>query len=61
MLAYIDVLEYLVAEGWRGLNIRVSIVWKADLQSEEIERRRGPEQSRRKRCSEAYQCALITS
>lgn len=44
--------EYLVAEGWRGLDIRVSLVWKSDLGSDQIERRRGPEQSRRRR----YDC-----
>ncbi|KAK5941532.1 hypothetical protein PMZ80_006811 [Knufia obscura] len=41
--------DYLVAEGWNGFDIRVSLIWKADLHSEEIHRRRGPEQSRWKR------------
>lgn len=41
--------DFLVAEGWRGLTIRVTIAWKSDLRSEAIERRRGPEASVRKR------------
>lgn len=46
-------IDYLVAEGWRGLDIRVSLVWKSDLGSEDIERKRGPEQSRRRRLTES--------
>ncbi|KAK5092034.1 hypothetical protein LTR70_007901 [Exophiala xenobiotica] len=45
--------DYLVAEGWNGFDIRVSLIWKSDLQSEEIHRRRGPEQSRRRRVTNA--------
>lgn len=45
----VDELDFLVAEGWRGLDIRVSVVWKSDLVSQEIQRRRGPEASRRRR------------
>lgn len=41
--------DFLIAEGWRGLNIRVSIIWKSDLRSDVIERRRGPGLSIRKR------------
>ena len=44
-----DSTDFLVAEGWQGLDIRVSLIWKADLHSEEIHRKRGPEQSRRRR------------
>lgn len=41
--------EYLVAEGWRGLNIRVSLCRKAEMHAELFERLRGPEPSKRRR------------